>query len=577
MGTVRRIIDSYDPAIRAALTIPLENVDDPAVVIPAAEAMPPEAAALLGSLWLVIPPGEKLPERMRPSIEKVGAPLWESALLLPRTSGSSVHPRHYAGACQLNPALQGWEPTWLVPPPLSPTPSFPPADARWDAVLVAARLETEPLSLTQQGVLRKDAERRLLEELGEPNRWALALAVARATGLVRVLGQRLMGFPEASMRPLPDPTALFTGPQAVACGVLLRLIGDTWWGVDELLSRLKIHARELLYSPKRDGLYQDFPTTSFDDAGWDAVEVPLVKGVLDTLHRVGVIDASRDASGVTAVRRAGAPKTAEQGFLLTPDYELLLPVGGLPPAEHARLARFAPYKEGEQVHRHRLTRAGVQADIDAGHGDLLSFLERFSRTGVPVNVREAVADWTRHAMRFLLLTGVEVVEDEQGRLRMATEATPNALVVDYGASAPGRFQVEGEKLFVEDGQLPVRAALSAVAELESREGLRHVYRARLAVHPDPDAVLSRLRQFSGGELPGSLEARVLAGSGLEPVQAVPALLVRFPATVVSALRRDPVAGPLMSRLVSSTEALVEEEELPRLKERLEELGLRWGG
>ena len=575
MGTVRKIVDSYDPAIRAALTVPLELLDDPPTVIAAAEGLPPEAAALLGSLWLVIPPGEKLPERMRPSIERVGTALWESALLLPRTSGSSVHPRHYAGACQLNPALDQWQPSWLIPPPVTPTPSFPPADARWDAVLVAARLEAEPLSLTQQGALRKDAERRLLEELGEPGRWALALAVARTGGLVRVLGQRLMGFPEASMRPLPDPTTLFSGVQAVACGVLLRLIGETWWDVEQLLARLQEHARELLYSPKRDGFYQDFPTVAFDAAGWDAVEQPLVRGVLDTLHRVGVLDAARDASGVTAVRRAGPPMQVEQGFLLTPDYELLLPVGGLPPAEHARLARFAPYKEGERVQRHRLNRAGVQAAIDAGHGDLLAFLERFSRTGVPVNVREAVTDWTRHAMRFLLLTGVDVVEDEKGTLKLASGPTPTAAVVDYGAGNPGRFQVEEEKLVVEDGQLPVRAALSAVAELESRDGLRHVYRARPAIHADPDTVLSRLRLFSGGEIPGFLEARVLAGSGLEPVRAVPALLVRLPATVVSALRRDPVAGPLLSRLVSGTEALVEEAELPKLRRRLEELGLRW--
>jgi hypothetical protein len=147
--------------------------------------------------------------------------------------------------------------------------------------------------------------------------------------------------------------------------------------------------------------------------------------------------------------------------------------------------------------------------------------------------------------------------------------------VDYASGIPGRFRVEGERILVEDGQLPVRAALSAVAELERREGLLHVYRPRLSVHPDPESVLARLMPYSDGPLPAFLEARVLAGGGLEPVRAVPALLLRLPAVVVPALRRDPIAGPLLQRLVSSTEVLVEEAEVPQLRARLEELGIAW--
>lgn len=578
----RRLVESYEPAFKVTLTVPPEAADDAAALIAATAALPEGAARLLETLVLVGPAGDPLPERLRAAIDRDGLELWRAALLLPRTSpqaGVDIHPLRYAGSCRLNPVLRGWLPPGCPPLAGETTATFPPSDARFDAIVVAALLEGQPAQLTQDGAIRKDVERRLFTTLGgDAARWGLALQAARLTGLVRASEGRLRGYPEAVPRPLADPGALFgDGVQVAACALLLRLLrGDDWLDVPALLQRLRVRARQVLYSPLDDRYPdRDLP---FDEAGWDVVEGPLFLGVLDTLHRAGVVDAARAGADIRAVRRAGPRPSFQQGFLLTPDNDILVHVGELSPTEYGRLARLAPFVDGERVHRHRLSREGVAADLAAGNRDTLEFLARYSRTGLPPSTTDSVREWQRSATRIVVLTGVDVEEDDDGTLRFATGRTP-AREIDYGKAPRARFLYRRGRIAIPDGwdPLTVRAVVSRIARYVGREGEDRLYAPELRRHPDPQALLERLREHYGGELPGEIETLVLSGSDLPPVRSERAWIVHLPPLVAAALRRDWVAGPLLRRAVTLEEIVVAEADLPTLRQRCAELGLRWEG
>lgn len=578
----RRLVESYEPAFKVTLTVPPEAADEVDALTAAAATLPEEGARLLETLALVGVVGEPVPERLRPAIERDGISLWRAALLLPRTSpqvGVGIHPLRYAGSCRLNPALRGWLPPGCPPVVEEATASFPPSDARFDAIVVAALLEGQPGQLTQDGALRKDVERRLFTTLGgDPARWALALQAARLTGLVRASEGRLRGYPEAVPRPLSDPGSLFgEGVQGAACALLLRLLrGERWIDVPALLDRLRVRARQVLYSPADDRYPdRDLP---FDDAGWDAVEGPVFHGVLDTLHRAGVIDAARVGADIRAVRRAGPRPSFQQGFLLTPDNDILVHVGELSPSEYGRLARLAPFVDGERVHRHRLSREGVAADLAAGNRDTLDFLARHSRTGLPPSTADSIREWQRSATRIVVLTGVDVEEDDEGNLRFAT-GRPAAREIDYGKTPRARFLYRRGRIAVPDGwdPLTVRSVVTRIARYAGREGEDRVYVPELRRHAEPQVLLERLREHYGGELPGEIETLVLSGSDLPAVRSERAWIVHLPPLVAAALRRDWVAGPLLRRAVTLEEIVVAEEDLPTLRARCAALGLKWEG
>lgn len=578
----RRLAASYEPEFRGRLTVPPEHAEDPEALAAAAAALPEPAARLLDLLLLVVPVGEPLPERLRPAIERDADALWRALLLLPRATwieGALLHPRHYAGSCRLNPAVAPLAGGIAVDGPVDAVPSFPPADAWWDAVIVAAALEAAPAALNQDGTLRRDVERRLYGQLGDDvDRWSLALRLGRLVGYLRPTGGRLVGQPEAAPRTLADPTALFPDPAGAAVAALLqRLVRDEWVDLRATVDRLRERARELLHSP-REGQYADRPGTPFDDGGWARVEAPLFARVADALHRVGAIDAVRDADGVRLFRRARPRPVHATGFLLTPDNDILVHVGEVSTPDYGRLARLAPYVDGARLHRHRLSREGVSADIAAGHIDPAGFLAGHSRTGLPPSVADSVREWQRSATRITVVTGVDLVEEDDGRLRLArNDAVPTHRVIDYSVPPKGRFLYEQGRLLLIAGldPLPLRAAVERVARLEHTDHNGRHYRPEHRAHPDPGARVEELRTWFGGDLPGELETLVRAGGEVEPVAVRPARMVVLPPSVAAALRRDPVAGPLLRRALSPTESVVPEEDLRALRERVATLGLTW--
>ena len=577
--TARKVVETYEPGFRAKMFVRAEQADELEALVGSIESLTPAAADLLDLLLFLCNPGDPVPERLRGLIERVGEPLWKAAILLPRQShgGGDVHPLRYCGSCRLNPALKGHKPQIQGMERDGAVATFPPSDARWDAVVVAALLSDAPGVLTQDGTLRKDVERRIYTTLGgDPNRWTLALQIARLVSLVRPSEGRLRGFPEAVPRPLGDPTALFSDPMgANACAILLRCIADGWMDLEGLIGHFGAHCRELLCSPI-DGRYADRATINFDAAGWESVEAMTFRSVADTLHRAGVVDAARVGHDIVGIRRPGGRPSFSPGFVLLPDCHILIHSGELSSPEYGRLARLAPYEDGERMHRHRLTREGVAADLAAGHRDTLDFLSSHSRTGVPPNILDTVREWQRSATRVSVLTGIDVLEDDDGTLRLAA---PGAVgrVIDYTKAPKARFLYRKGKITLPDGwdPLTVRSVIERVARPAGREGEERVYVPERRKHADVGAVLARLQHFYGGELPGEIEALILSGSGVAPIRVERAWVVHLPAEAAGALRRDWIAGPILRRAITLEEVVVSEDDLPRLRERMAELGIAW--
>ncbi len=556
------------------------QVEDPAALATAAERLPPAARALLDQLILAAPVGDALPDRLRDRIARDGLSLWQAALLLPRvygTSGGAIHPQHYAGSCRLNPAAVGVSLSAPLPR-VDATPSFAPADARWDAVVVAAMLEGSPGQLTQDGALRRDVEKRICTGLGDDEgRWSLALRLARATGLVRAAGGRLHGLPEAHPRPVANLASLADDALGGAVATLvLRLADDRWIATADLERLLRGPGRETFFSPVANGYPQR--AEGFDDAGFSQVEAPALAQALDVLHRVGAIDAHRSADGVTAFRRPQPMPPGPGGFILTPNAEILVHVAEARREDYGRLCRLAPYADGDALRRHRLSREGVCAELGAGHRDTHDWLTTLSRTGLPANVADQVREWQRSATRVTIVTGVDILEDATGRLRVAT-ATDAGRTIDYTQRPRARFFAQGNRLVVPDGwdPLDVRATLARLGRYVGQDVDAHVYEPELRKHAAPATLLNRLRDYHGGELPGELETLVLAGSGLQPVTGAEAVVVKLPHAAASALRRDRVAGPMLRRTLSPDESVVALGDLARLVARLAQLGLDWDG
>ena len=560
------------------MRVSAEAADDPAALRVAVEALPPTARALLDQLLLVARSGDPLPDRLRERIGLEAGPLWASAVLLPRATAwqeGSLHPQHYAGACRLNPAVGTWAFSLPAPPPIEAPAAFPPADARWDAVVIAALLEANPAALTVDGSIRRDVERRLYAQLGDDDaRWSLAFRYARAVGLVRVQDQRLVGQPEARMRSLTDLATVLPGAlHASAAALILRIAASGWTSVEWFERLLAGSGRETFYSP-RGKLYPQ-RTERFDAAGWLEIEQPALREALDVLHRVGAIDALRDHEAVVAFRAAQPRPAPIGGFLLTPAGEVIGHVAEMRLEQYGRLARMAPFVQGDALRRHQLSRDGIAAELGAGHRDTLDFILANSRTGVSPNIVDQIREWQRSASRLTVVTGVDIVE-EDGKLRVALPGD-SGRVIDYTQRPRARFLALDDRLLVPDGwdPLDLRALLNRVARPIGRDGDAWAWKAEPRPVGDVAAVLNRLRAYHGGQLPAELELMLLASGGLPPVVGEAAVLVRLPAAAAAAIRRDRVAGPLLRLAVGPEEAVVAREDVPALAARLTELGLIW--
>ncbi len=574
---LERLVLAYDRGFQDAMLVRPDQVTDSLAISNALRELPDKAKDLAETLLIGVGPGEPVPERFRTSIENAGDDLWRVGLLLPRmqpSPGATIDPRHYAAACRLNGSVVHYKTLSGLKGTVQAEPHSPPSDARWDAIIIAAVLEADPPALTREGALRRDVERRLIASLGggsargsgqegDPVRWSLALAMARATGLARPSGARLYGFPESNPRPLTDPVQILEGGAALAGVALLRVLGNEWIPLEPMLSHLAKHCPEVL--------------SSDDLMPWAEREARWFRSAADLLHRAGVIDATRGASGIEAMRLAGPRPQRQPGFLLTPDRDILIAPWELPGPDYGRLCRLAPFKDGDVVSRHALTREGVAADLAAGYEDASAWLAARSKTGLPSNVAQNLGEWAEQAVRITLFSGMTVLEEPNGEFTVGPEKVPaTARMLYYDEPPPARFQVDSGIILVPFGQdaLTVRSVVSRLGQRLEHSTAGH--RWRIAPEPvdDPDAILDQLRRYHEGELPGELEAAVHAAAGRTECRFEEAVVIHLPADAAASLQRDRVAGRFLGRALAGGQCVVDRRDLPALRARLGELGFR---
>jgi hypothetical protein len=581
-----KIIQQYDPDFRASMKLSDAEITDPAACIARAEALPEEAQDLLDTLLLAHDAGTAVAQRFRPRIESAGQALWGAALLLPQvrpSKGVTVDPRHYAASCRTSPHLSARIPFGNhLPRTDAETPaSLPPADARRDAIIMAALLDRTQPGLTKGGNLRADAEQRLYSSLGDDShRWSLALHLAKTGGLARPVGDRLLGFPESPLRRIPNPEELLAPEDREAALVLLRAADSHWLPLADLLTILRDHARWILHSPdakstEPNGTYADHPAHAFDEEGWDALEAPSLHRAADVLVRLGHLEARQGPDGPTHLRvPAGAPQGAP-GFLVTPDLDILVAPGELPLSLYGRLCRLAPYVDGDRAHRHRLSREGIAADISAGHSDAEEFLSEYARFPLPESVVSSLAEWGRSAARVSLWTGLDVWEEDGVLVR--AESTEADRTIEYQGPATGRFEMKGDDILVPLGldSLRVRSRLARIATSSGVQDDAWHFTLRPDPVANPESLLSSLRTHTKeATVPPQLEAAIWARAGGNGFRAEEALVVHLPENAAEVLQRDPIAGPLLGRMLEGNQSLVNRDHLPALRERLEALGFQ---
>jgi hypothetical protein len=407
------------------------------------------------------------------------------------------------------------------------------------------------------GELRKDDIERLVKRLGgEEIRWKLAMSMARGTGMARVVGGRLHGFPAFRTRDVRDPIELLEGDVSQAAEVLLRIVGRRWVDLSALAEVLTSRCPEVL-----SGIEPSRVRESLAMAGC-------------ALQRFGRVEAIRDIDGVCAIRsRRGMPQVPP-GILVTSDGEVLVVPGAISGPDFGRLCRMAPYQGGDVVYRHRLCRKGIAADLAAGFDHAADWIQEMTPTGLPSNMRELIRGWAWSAQRMSLWTGVTLIE-EDGVLRRAEETPRVDTRFDYSEPCLGVVEVVDEHIRVDRRGCPLglSAVLDRVLPREEATQSHWIWGLRPYSTDEPQARIGDVEARIEGSIPGLLEAAIRAAGGADDLSLEAAHVLHMAPEVLDALRRETRLSEMLQRMVQPGQVLVKSEDLAPLREALSQLGL----
>lgn len=299
-----------------------------------------------------------------------------------------------------------------------------PADAFLRNVeTVLALAGSEPLPLTAKGNVAKPfARRRILPFLENPIGleetillqtivdYAAFFRLLRKKEKVLLATEHKEEFLAASPNALGESLLLFLemkrpDPETIFLLEVLRLATEdgSWLRFDRF--------REVLNETRKPfaGLME--PRTVFEERIRD-------------FHIIGYCEQLLEENGVPAAIRVGhywrkgGSGRCETSFFVTPDFFITAP-RTLDPTIRSVIFRIGDLVAADMMDRWRLTRESLQRAWDGGarFQQIREFLERYSRTPVPVNVLESIRLWLEEYGKLALFDGMAlIVENERDQV-----------------------------------------------------------------------------------------------------------------------------------------------------------------
>lgn len=322
-----------------------------------------------------------------------------------------------------------------------PSPRPGPIALLHDAAALAAAIDAETPRRTLSGSVARADSRKLGKRLASKavtehgieadDRWSRAMRALDALGAVSTdpvtrethldlgLEALLAGSAEDAMdrllHRLVDPDLHAAVP---AVREALRQAGDG--AVDTLiwLEHVRDQDRGVLFPPwRRDGqefypFHEGETPRPYDDDGFEAIEAPLLRRLLGTLERMGVV---RLAPGIFAGtpdgrRWARAEAPPPPPVWVSSDLEIVVPPDAITPFERFQLERLGRCLSREVADRYRLERAGLERWLAIHELDEALALLRRRALALPPAVVETLTTWAAHVTRIVLVRGVLLEE-----------------------------------------------------------------------------------------------------------------------------------------------------------------------
>jgi hypothetical protein len=261
-----------------------------------------------------------------------------------------------------------------------------------------------------------------------------------------------------------SPRANMTGPKIVAARKTVvdevgELPTDQWIEIAHLVDRIRRRAFEFLvernwqyshyyygssyYSDPEPYWGSNSLGLSFNakDAGesidWDRIEGGFIRGVVEALHWLGVLDLGSmddEAPSVFRLTETGsrllrgevpASTPTRPNVVVQPNFQVL---AFEPTGEDIlyTLDRIAQRVRAEQVVEYYLTRAAIYDAQRSGMeiGDVIGFLDRVGATPLPQNVRRSLEEWGAGHQRVVVRPGVAALQAGDERILDGLFADP---------------------------------------------------------------------------------------------------------------------------------------------------------